>query len=335
MDAPVVAVTIGDPAGIGPEIVVRALAQDVVRRSVEALVVGDRWVLERAMEVTGTTLEFSPAGPLRLVDLANVDHRLQWGKIQATAGAAAGQFIERAVQEVLAGRADALATAPIHKEALWRAGYRHLGHTEMLGALTGSLDPLTMFAVRNMRIFFLTRHMSLREALAEVKRERLAAMLPRIVAELEKLGFDRPRIAVAALNPHAGEGGALGREDLEEIAPAVQEARGQGWQVDGPVPADAVFAQALEGRYDAVLALYHDQGHIAAKTLDFHGAVSVTLALPFIRTSVDHGTAFDIAGKGLARAESMAAAILTAADLVRRKKLGQSERRMQQTERRE
>ena len=327
MPSSVVAVTIGDPAGIGPEIVVRALAQDAVQRSVQAMVVGDRWVLERAMEVTGTTLEFSPAGPVRLLDLANVDHRLQWGKIQATAGAAAGQFIERAVQETLAGRADALATAPINKEALWRAGYRYLGHTEMLGALTGSPDPLTMFAVRNMRIFFLTRHMSLREAVAEVKRDRLAAILPRIVGELRTLGFDRPRIAVAALNPHAGEGGALGKEDLEEIAPAVQDARGQGWQVDGPVPADAVFAQALDGRYDAVLALYHDQGHIAAKTLDFHGAVSVTLALPFIRTSVDHGTAFDIAGKGLARAESMAAAILMAGDLAKRMRLATPQRR--------
>ena len=335
MDAPVVAVTIGDPAGIGPEIVVRALADDPVRRAVQAVVVGDRWVLERAMEVTGTKLEFSPAGPLRLLDLANVDHRLQWGKIQATAGTAAGQFIERAVQEALAGRADALATAPINKEALWRAGYRYLGHTEMLGALTGSADPLTMFTVRNMRIFFLTRHMSLREALAEVKRDRLAAMLPRIVAELQKLGFDRPHVAVAALNPHAGEGGKLGKEDLEEIAPAVEDARRQGWQVDGPVPADSVFAQALEGRYDAVLSLYHDQGHIAAKTLDFHGAVSVTLALPFIRTSVDHGTAFDIAGKGIARADSMVAAIVMAGDLVRRKKLRELERRMQKAARTE
>ena len=327
MHPPVVAVTIGDPAGIGPEIVVRALTHDAVRGSVQAVVVGDRWVMERAMTVTGTALEFSPQGPLRLLDLANVDHRLQWGKLQASAGAAAGRFIERAVQEALAGRADALATAPINKEALWRAGYRYLGHTEMLGALTGSPDPLTMFAVRNLRIFFLTRHMSLREAVGEVTRVRVAAILPRIVAELQKLGFDRPRIAVAALNPHAGEGGALGTEDLDEIAPAVGDARGHGWQVDGPVPADAVFAQALEGRYDAVLALYHDQGHIAAKTLDFHGAVSVTLGLPFIRTSVDHGTAFDIAGKGLARAESMAAAIVMAGELARKMRPATSHRR--------
>ncbi len=321
MSAPVIAVTIGDPAGIGPEIVVRALAEETVQRSVQGLIVGDRWVLDRAMHATGIRLDVSPTGSLRLLDLANVDHRLQWGKLQATAGAAAGQFIERAVQEVLAGRADALATAPLNKEALWRAGYRHLGHTEMLGALTGSPDPLTMFVVRSLRIFFLTRHLSLREALDQVRRDRIAAILPRVAAELRKLGFAQPRIAVAALNPHAGEGGALGREDQEEIAPAVEDARRQGLQVDGPVPADSVFAQALEGRYDAVLSLYHDQGHIAAKTVDFHGAVSVTLGLPFIRTSVDHGTAFDIAGKGIARADSMAAAILMAGDLVRRMKV--------------
>lgn len=321
MSVPVVAVTLGDPAGIGPEIVVRALASEPVRQSVRAVIVGDRWVVERAMDVTGVRLEFSPAGPAELLDLANVDHRVQWGKIQASAGGAAGQFIERAVEEALAGRVDALATAPLNKEALWRAGYRHLGHTEMLGALTRSPDPLTMFVVRTLRIFFLTRHLSLRDALEQVRRERIAGILPRIAAELRRLGFPQPRIAVAALNPHAGEGGALGREDHDEIAPAVDAARAQGLQVEGPIPADSVFAQALEGRYDAVLSLYHDQGHIAAKTLDFHGAVSVTLGLPFIRTSVDHGTAFDIAGKGIARAESMIAAILMAGDLVRRMRL--------------
>ncbi len=312
---PVVAVTLGDPAGIGPEIVVRALADPQVREAVRALVVGDAWVLERAMEVTGVRLDLGGGGAVELVDLANVDRRLRWGRVQASAGAAAGQFVERAVQEILAGRADALATAPIHKEALWRAGYRYPGHTEMLGALTGSPDPLTMFVVRTLRIFFLTRHLPLREAIEQVRRDRIVALLPRIAAALRPLGIARPRLAVAALNPHAGEGGALGREDQEEIAPAVAEARHAGLDVEGPVPADAVFARALEGRYDAVLALYHDQGHIAAKTVDFYGAVSVTLGLPFIRTSVDHGTAFDIAGRGVARADSMKAAILLAAAL--------------------
>ncbi len=313
-----IGVTIGDPAGVGPEIVVRILAGEAVRQSVDVVVIGDRWVLERAMEATGVRIAFVAEGAPRLIDLANVDHRLQWGKVQASAGAAAGQFIERGVQEALAGRVDALATAPISKEALWRAGYRYPGHTEMLGALTGRPDPLTMFQVRELRIFFLTRHLSLREAIAQVTRSRVAAFLPRVDEALRSIGFERPRIAVAALNPHAGEGGALGLEDQEQLAPAVEEARSAGLDVSGPVPADAVFAQVLEGRYDAVLSLYHDQGHIAAKTVDFHGAVSVTLGLPFIRTSVDHGTAFDIAGKGTARADSMAAAVLAAADLTRR-----------------
>lgn len=318
MALPIIGITIGDPAGIGPEIVVRAVADPAVRESVRSAVIGDAWVLQRAMTSTGVRVDFAPGGPVTLLDVANVDHRLQWGKIQATAGGAAGQFIERAVEEALAGRIDALATAPINKEALWRAGYRHLGHTEMLGDLTGSPEPLTMFLVRTMRIFFLTRHLSLREAIGEVTQARIAEVLPRIAAALQSLGFATPHIAVAALNPHAGEGGALGREDLEEIAPAVAAAREAGLDVDGPIPADSVFAQALEGRYDAVLSLYHDQGHIAAKTVDFHGAVSVTLGLPFIRTSVDHGTAFDIAGRGRARADSMIAAILVAGDLVRR-----------------
>lgn len=318
VNPPRIGITIGDPAGIGPEIVVRALAHDTIPESVSPVVIGDRWVLERAMNATGIPLEFGSSDRFRLIDLANVDHRLQWGKIQSTGGGAAAQFIERAVHEALAGRLDALATAPINKEALWRAGYRHLGHTEMLADLTHSDDPLTMFQVRGLRIFFLTRHLSLREALDQITRERITSMLPRIDNELKRLGVARPRIAVAALNPHAGEGGALGREDQDEIAPAVEDARARGIQVQGPVPADSVFAQALDGRYDAVVSLYHDQGHIAAKTLDFHGAVSVTLGLPFIRTSVDHGTAFDIAGKGIAKADSMIAAILTAGDLVRK-----------------
>ena len=313
-----VAVTLGDPAGIGPEVVVRALADPQVREAVRAVIVGDAWVLQRAMEVTGVRLDLGGGGPVDLIDLAAVDRRLRWGRVQATAGAAAAQFVERAVREILEGRADALATAPLHKEALWRAGYRYPGHTEMLAALTGRPDPLTMFVVRTLRVFFLTRHLSLREALEQVRRERIAALLPRIATALQSLGIPRPRLAVAALNPHAGEGGALGWEERQEIAPAVRDAREAGLDVEGPVPADAVFAQALLGRYDAVLALYHDQGHVAVKTVDFHGAVSVTLGLPFIRTSVDHGTAFDIAGRGIARADSMKAAILTAGDLAAR-----------------
>ncbi|HXF82559.1 MAG TPA: 4-hydroxythreonine-4-phosphate dehydrogenase PdxA [bacterium] len=315
-DHPTVAVTIGDPAGIGPEIVVRAIAEEAVRRSAALVVVGDGAILERAATVAGVALGLDDR--TTLIDLANVPADLPWGQVRPEAGRAAAQYVERAVAEALAGRVDAIATAPLNKEALWAAGYAVPGHTELLGQLTGVADPLTMFQVRGLRIFFLTRHHSLREALARITRERLMERLPRIDAELRRLGFDRPRLAVAALNPHAGEGGALGTEERDIIAVAVREARARGLDVSGPVPADAVFAQALEGRYDAVLSLYHDQGHIAAKTLDFHGTVSVTLGLPFIRTSVDHGTAFDIAGRGIARADSMAAAIIAAADLVRR-----------------
>ena len=316
---PIIAVTIGDPAGIGPEIVVRAVAEEAVLGSASIVVIGDRARLDEAARITGIAPRFGETSSL--IDLANVTLGLPWGRIQAEAGRAAGQYIERAVAEALAGRVHAVATAPLNKEALWLAGYPYPGHTEMLGALCGAADPLTMFQVRGMRIFFLTRHLSLRDAIARVTRDRLAAVLPRIADELRRIGVDTPRIAVAGLNPHAGEGGALGREDHDEIAPAVAEANAAGLDVSGPVPADAVFAQALEGRYDAVLSLYHDQGHIAAKTVDFHGAVSVTLGLPFIRTSVDHGTAFDIAGTGAARAESMTAAIIAAADLVRRRRI--------------
>lgn len=315
---PVIAVTMGDPAGIGPEIVVRAAAEPAVRAAASLAVIGDRRRLAEAARITGAAPPFGEEADL--IDLGNVPAGMAWGRISPEAGRAAGQYLERAVADARAGRVDAIATAPLNKEALWQAGYAYPGHTEMLGALCGVPDPLTMFQVRGMRIFFLSRHLPLREAIALVTRERVAAVLPRIAAELRALGIDAPRIAVAALNPHAGEGGALGGEDAEELAPAVAAAQAAGLAVSGPVPADSVFAHALEGRYDAVLSLYHDQGHIAAKTVDFHGAVSVTLGLPFIRTSVDHGTAFDIAGTGAARAESMAEAIVTAADLVRRRR---------------
>lgn len=314
---PLIAVTIGDPAGIGPEIVARAVADSSVRESASPLVIGDRTRLAEAARICGIGPPMAYGVPL--IDLANVPPDLAWGRIQTEAGRAAGQYIERAVDEALAGRVQAVATAPLNKEALWEARYPYPGHTEMFGALCGVADPLTMFQVRGMRIFFLSRHLPLREAIGWVTRERIAEMLPRIAGELQGLGIERPRIAVAGLNPHAGEGGAMGREDQDEIAPAVADARNAGLTVTGPVPADSVFAHALEGRYDAVLSLFHDQGHIAAKTVDFHGTVSVTLGLPFIRTSVDHGTAFDIAGRGVARADSMAAAIIAAADLVRRR----------------
>lgn len=325
MTRPVVGVTLGDPAGIGPEIVAKAVLREDVLGSAHPLVVGSASVLRRTVEWLGLKADVHDEGSpgrhrvvVHDVPLPDAD-RLRLGAIQPEAGKAAGAYIQAAVDLAKAGKISALATAPLNKEALWAAGYPYPGHTEMLEALTRSPYTLTMFQVRSLRIFFLTRHHPLREAILLINTDRTVTLLERAQAELVRLGVGAPRFALAALNPHAGEGGALGTEEQEHLQPAVMHARERGIDVNGPIPADSVFAQALEGRYDAVVSLYHDQGHIAAKTLDFHGTVSVTLGLPFIRTSVDHGTAFDIAGKGVAREDSMAAAIVTAATLSRQR----------------
>jgi len=312
---PRIAVTLGDPVGIGPEVVVGAFAHfPELREICQPVVVGDRRVLERAAQVVGAGSGIWNS--FRVHDIeAEGAHELPWGRISAGSGRAAMRWIEAAVDLCLDGAADAMTTGPIHKEAIWAAGSKHRGHTEMLATLTGSTRPLTMFEVRGIRIFFATRHMSLREAIGALKRESLSTSILDAARALKLIGTSSPRIAVAALNPHGGEGGRFGREEIDVIEPAVWEAREAGVDVTGPVAADSVFAHALEGRFDAVLALYHDQGHIAAKTLDFHGTVSVTMGLPFIRTSVDHGVAFDIAGTGKARPDAMAAAIRTATRL--------------------
>ena len=213
----------------------------------------------------------------------------------------------------LAGEVDALASTPINKESLKAANIDYIGHTEILADLTGTPDPLTMFQVRDLRVFFLTRHMSLVQACKLVRRERLEDYIGRCLKELVRLGVAKPRLAVAGLNPHCGEHGLFGFEEVEQIEPAIAAARLAGLDAVGPVPADSVFHFALQGKYDAVLSLYHDQGHIATKTLDFERTISLTLGLPFLRTSVDHGTAFDIAGQGRAGSVSMVEAIRLAA----------------------
>ncbi|MBC7239456.1 MAG: 4-hydroxythreonine-4-phosphate dehydrogenase PdxA, partial [Chloroflexi bacterium] len=230
-------------------------------------------------------------------------------KISVKAGRASAKYIEKAVELASLREVDAIATAPINKEAWKLADVPHIGHTEMLGDLTGVRDPLTMFQVKDLRIFFLTRHVSLRKACDMVKKERVLDYIERCTKALKALGIENPRLAVAALNPHGGEHGLFGDEEMKEIEPAVKEAQKRGFNAYGPLPADSVFWACLSGKYDAVLSLYHDQGHIAAKTLDFHRTVSITLGLPFLRTSVDHGTAMDIAGQGIANPISMIEAI--------------------------
>jgi 4-hydroxythreonine-4-phosphate dehydrogenase len=253
---------------------------------------------------------------VEIIDLPNVDlTHLVLGKVSAMAGKAALEYIEVAVNYALEGKLDAIATAPINKESIRLAGSPHIGHTEIIGALTNTSDPLTMFWVRGVRIFFLTRHLSLLKAVQAVKCERIVDTVNHIHRLLRIIGVETPLIAIAALNPHVGDGGLIGSEEERELFPAVNVLREQGINAVGPIPADAIFHQAFKGAYDAVLALYHDQGHIASKTVDFHGTISVTLGFPFIRTSVDHGTAFDIAGKAIANPKSLEEAIRAAAEI--------------------
>ena len=323
-ERPLVGITLGDPASIGPEIVVKSLNNAEIYDLCRPLVIGDSRVVERALGTTGLKLQVrsaaSPAdgryehGTLDLIDLRNVDTgTLEWGKVQAQAGRASYEYIRRSIELAQAGQIDAVATAPINKEALKAAGVPYIGHTEIYGDLTGTHDPLTMFETRGLRIFFLTRHVSLAKAVSQVTLDRALDYLRRSKQALERLGVVNPRLAVAGLNPHAGEHGLFGDEEVRELEPAVAAARAEGIDAYGPLPADSVFWHAANGRFDAVLSLFHDQGHIAAKMHDFERTVSITNGLPFLRTSVDHGTAFDIAGKGIAGAVSMEEAIKVAA----------------------
>lgn len=323
MEKPVIGVPMGDPAGVGAEITVKALLDKKVTDVARVIVVGAKGMMEQAIRVCKEkarihTVE-DPAsavddeGVINLMDLNNVDMtKLKMGKVQAMCGQAAFDYIKKCVELAMAHKIDAIATTPINKESLRAAGIRYIGHTEILGGLSNSRDPLTMFEVDGMRVFFLTRHMSLRDACDAVTKERVLEYICRCTKALKQLGV-AGKMAVAGLNPHSGEHGLFGWEEVREIAPAVEEAQRKGYDVVGPIGPDSVFHQALQGRYQAVLSLYHDQGHIATKTYDFERTIAVTLDMPFLRTSVDHGTAFDIAGKGIVSAVSMVEAIRLAA----------------------
>jgi 4-phospho-D-threonate 3-dehydrogenase / 4-phospho-D-erythronate 3-dehydrogenase len=321
---PLVALTMGDPAGIGPEIAARALSDPGLRSAARCVVYGDARVMERAAALVGAgTRVRALRGPgdaasadpdcIAVMDLANADPAsYSAGKVSAACGRASWEYVEAAAKAALAGRVDAVATAPINKEAISAAKVPYIGHTEMLAGVAGVDDPLTMFETLGLRVFFLTRHVSLRRACDLVTKARLVDYLVRCRAALADLGL-RGAIAVAGLNPHCGEHGLFGDDEGREIEPAIAEARARGIEAAGPVGADSVFHLARIGRYAAVLSLYHDQGHIACKTLDFERTVSLTLGLPFLRTSVDHGTAFDVAWTGAASATSMVEAGLSAA----------------------
>lgn len=322
---PVIAVPMGDPAGIGPEIVLRAAMSPEVNEKSRFIVVGDAGVLRRALsfphmpdaEIRVTDCPENGdfrSGVLNVIDLGNIgigDYKI--GSVHAACGKAAYEYIEESVRLAMAGDADAVSTTPINKESLHAAGVPYIGHTEIFGALTHTADPLTIFEVRNTLVFFLTRHVSLRKACDLITRERLVDYVKRSFAVMAQLGLKNATMAVAGLNPHCGEHGLFGDEEVREVAPAVAQLREEGYPVYGPIGADSVFFQAMEGKYSSVMSLYHDQGHIATKTVDFYRTISITGGMPILRTSVDHGTAFDVAGKGIATSVSMEEAILVAA----------------------
>ena len=320
----IVAITMGDPAGVGPEIVAKVLAE---RPSARAVVVGDAGILRRAVGLLDLPLEVNaierPAdarfdeGVIDLVAASELPEDLPFGELDARAGDAAYRYVRRAVELALADEVHAIATAPLNKEAMHQAGHRYPGHTELLAELCGVDDYAMMLVGEDLRVVHVSTHVSLREAIDRVTPEREGAVIRLAEAALRALGCEHPRIAVAGLNPHAGENGLFGREDAERIAPAVEAAKEDGIDASGPWPADTVFLQARRGRFDAVVVQYHDQGHIPIKLLGFDTGVNVTVGLPFFRTSVDHGTAFDIAGTGEADAASLKAALELAADLAR------------------
>ena len=333
---PIILITMGDPAGIGPEIALKSLREPSIYQICKPVIVGDLNTLQEQAETLKECFAFKPisdinavqgiAGVIEVFDLKNVDNtQVKAGLISAAAGKASLDYIYQAVEAAQSQHVDAIVTAPIHKKAIHLAGSLYIGHTEMIADLANVQDPLTMFWVRGARIFFLTRHLSLSEAIKHVTRANIVKTTLKISNALKEIGVPNPRIAIAALNPHAGDQQLFGFEETREITPAINQLRARGIGANGPIAADSVFHQTVEGYFDAVLSLYHDQGHIAAKTLDFYGTISVTLGLPFIRTSVDHGTAHDIAGQNKANPQSLIEAIKVAAKHVILQKMHSTE----------
>ena len=320
-----VAVTMGDPAGIGPEVIARTFTEKGFQNENRAFVIGDARIMRRAVELMGLSLGvnkierleealFEP-GSVDVLQVGDLPGDLPFGELDARAGAAAFEYVRRATGLALEGSVGTVATAPLNKEAMHMGGYEYPGHTEILAELTGTKDFAMMLRTEALRVIHVSTHVSLREAIDRVSKERVLTVIHLAREALAKVGVDEPKIAVAGLNPHAGENGLFGDEDAECIAPAIVEAREEGIDASGPHPPDTVFAKARTGEFDIVVVQYHDQGHIPIKLMGFEGGVNVTVGLPFFRTSVDHGTAFDIAGTGRADHSSMRTAIELARDL--------------------
>lgn len=326
---PVVAITMGDAAGVGPEIIVRALARAATYDTCRPLVIGDAGRLEAAAKIVGKPVTvhrvtaprealFQP-GTIDCIDLPLIPPDLPFGQLSSICGDAAYRFIERAVELATSQQVDAICTAPLNKEALHAGGHRFPGHTEMLAALTGTQEVSMMLSSPQLKVIHVTTHMGLLDAIEKIEPALVGRTIDRIHDTLRKSGVAAPRIGVCGINPHAGENGLFGRgEEATKIIPAIKEAQARGMNVQGPLPADTLFFRAARGDFDGVVAMYHDQGHSPVKVMGLEAGVNVTIGLPVIRTSVDHGTAFDIAGTGVADEGSLLEALRQAIALAPR-----------------
>ena len=323
-ERPIVAITMGDPSGVGPEVVAKSFAHRDILAHVRPIVVGNRRRIEKAAHIAAVELEVravgAPAeaawqpGIVPCIDAATVPEDLPFGKLSAVGGEAAFQCIRKAVDLATRGEVAAICTAPLNKEALHAAGHRFPGHTELLAQLTGTPEVSMMLLAENLRVIHVTTHIGLVDAVRKIDAALVERTIARAHALLTRIGIEGPRIAVCGINPHAGEGGLFGQgEEAEKIEPAIARCRAKGWDVQGPLPADTLFFRARRGDFDMVVAMYHDQGHGPVKVLGLEAGVNVTVGLPFVRTSVDHGTAFDIAGTGTADERSLLEALRQAA----------------------
>lgn len=324
---PILAITMGDPAGIGPEIIVKALNEQSTYRKCRPLVVADVAVMRKAVSATGLNIQIHPVynvsearyeyGTIDVYDLeyAGLD-KVEYGKVSAQAGDAAFLSIKTAIELAMKKEVDGTVTAPINKEALNLAGHHFNGHTEIYAHFTGTKKYAMLLADEFLRVIHVSTHVSLREACDRVKKDRIIDVTQLIADACQQFGIENPRIGIAGLNPHSSDNGLFGWEEEKEIIPAVNELKAMGYNVDGPVPPDTLFAKAKCGQYDGCVAMYHDQGHIPFKVVGFNWdpatgkmssvqGVNITLGLPIIRVSVDHGTAFDVAGKGIASPDAM------------------------------
>ena len=328
MEKPIIAITMGDAAGVGPEIIVKSLSHREVYEQCRPLVIGDAHRMQQANRICSTGLAILSlsraeidraayqAGAVECVDLELIPVDLPWGQLSVKAGEAAYQYLAVAAELALEGKVAAICTAPLNKEALQAAGHKFPGHTELLAHLTRTPEVSMMLTTPKLRVIHVTTHIGLIDAIAKIEPGLVERTIARGHDALEKSGIARPRIGVCGINPHAGENGLFGHgEEEEKIVPAVDACRRRGWKVEGPLPADTLFYRAQRGDFDLVVAMYHDQGHGPVKVLGLESGVNITVGLPVVRTSVDHGTAFDIAGTGKADERSMIEAIRQAVEL--------------------